>query len=47
MHTYHSRFIPEKVAQATQIIFRDAHVFLKLLSYEDTADVTGSKPIAV
>jgi hypothetical protein len=45
IHTYHSRFIPEGVAEASQIFLRDAHVLLKLLSYE-VADVTGGKPIA-
>jgi hypothetical protein len=26
LHTYHSRFIPEVVAEASYIFFRDAHV---------------------
>jgi hypothetical protein len=26
IHTYHSRFIPEGVAEASQIFLRDAHV---------------------
>jgi hypothetical protein len=34
LHTYHLRFIPEGVAEA-QIFLRDAHVLLKLLSYEE------------
>jgi hypothetical protein len=49
-HTYNSRFIPEGVAEASHIFLLDAHVLPKLLSYElweNTADVTGSKPIAV
>jgi hypothetical protein len=31
-HTYHSRFIPKGVAEASQILLRDAHVLPKLLS---------------
>jgi hypothetical protein len=34
MHTYHSRFILEGVAEASQIFLREAHVLPKLLSYE-------------
>jgi hypothetical protein len=34
IHTYHSRFFPEGVAEAFQIFLRDAHVLPKLLSYE-------------
>jgi hypothetical protein len=34
IHTYHSRFIPEGAAEASQIFVRDAHVLLKLFSYE-------------
>jgi hypothetical protein len=34
LHTYHSRFIPVGVAEASQIFIRDAHVLLKLFSYE-------------
>jgi hypothetical protein len=34
LHAYHSRFIPEEVAKASQIILRDAHVIPKLLSNE-------------
>jgi hypothetical protein len=33
MHIYHSRFIPEGVAEASQIFFRGALVIPKLLSY--------------
>jgi hypothetical protein len=43
IHTYHSRFIPEGVAEVS-------HVLPKLLSYVfivHTTDVTGGKPIAV
>jgi hypothetical protein len=43
--TYRSRFIPEGIAEASQIFLRD--VLPKLFSYEYTADVTGGKPIAV
>jgi hypothetical protein len=31
IHTNHSRFIPEGVAEASQILLRDAHVLPKLL----------------
>jgi hypothetical protein len=47
IHTYHPRFITEGLAEAFRIFLRDAHVLQKLLSYEDTVDVTGGKPIAV
>jgi hypothetical protein len=46
-HTHHSRFIPERVAEVSQIFLRDTHVLLTLISYEERADVTGGKPIAV
>jgi hypothetical protein len=46
IHTYHSRFIPEGVAEASQIFLRDAHVLTKL-ALSNTVDVTGGKPIAV
>jgi hypothetical protein len=35
IHTYHSRFISEGVAQVSRIFLPDAHVLLKLLSYEE------------
>jgi hypothetical protein len=48
LHTYHSRYIPEGVAGASQIFLRDAQVLPKLiLAISNTADVTGGKPIAV
>jgi hypothetical protein len=47
IHTYHSRFIPEGVAEASQIFFRGTHVLPKYLAMRNTADVTGGKPIAV
>jgi hypothetical protein len=34
-HTYHSRFIPEGVAEESQIFLRDTHVLPKLVSYEE------------
>jgi hypothetical protein len=34
IHTYHPRFIPEGVAEASQIFLRDTHVIPKLVSYE-------------
>jgi hypothetical protein len=35
IHTYHSRFIPEGVAEVCQIFLRDTHVLQKLISYEE------------
>jgi hypothetical protein len=35
IHTYHSRFIPEGVAELSQIFLRDTHVLPKLVSYEE------------
>jgi hypothetical protein len=29
-HTYHSRFIPKRVSEASQIFLRDTHVLQKL-----------------
>jgi hypothetical protein len=46
IHTYHSRFIPVGVAEASQIFLQDAHVLPKLVM-SNTADVIGGKPIAV
>jgi hypothetical protein len=46
IHTYHSRFIPEGVAEVSQIVLRDTHVLPKLVSYEEQY-VTGGKPIVV
>jgi hypothetical protein len=34
IHTYHSRFIPEEVAEASHTFLRDTHVLPKLFSYE-------------
>jgi hypothetical protein len=34
MHTYHSRFIPEGVSDASQIFLQDAHVLPKLFNNE-------------
>jgi hypothetical protein len=47
IHTYHSRFIPEGVAEVSQIFLRDTHVVPKLVSYEEHCRRTGGKPIAV
>jgi hypothetical protein len=48
IHTYHSRLIPEGVAEVSQIFLRDTHVLPKFkLAMRITADVTGGKPIAV
>jgi hypothetical protein len=35
LHTYHSCLIAEGVAEVSQIFLQDAHVLLKLLSYEE------------
>jgi hypothetical protein len=35
IHTYHSSFIPEGVAEVSQIFLRDTHVLPKLVSYEE------------
>jgi hypothetical protein len=35
IHTYHSRFIPDGVAEVSQIFLRDTHVLPKLVSYEE------------
>jgi hypothetical protein len=44
IHTYHSRFIPEGVAEVSQIFLQDDQNYLAM---SNTADVTGGKPIAV
>jgi hypothetical protein len=48
IHTiiYHSHFIPEVVAEVSQIFRRDPHVLPKLKATRNT-DVIGGKPIAV
>jgi hypothetical protein len=35
IHTYHSRFIPEGLAEISQIILRDTLVLPTLVSYEE------------
>jgi hypothetical protein len=35
IHAYHSRFILEGVAEASQIFLRDTHVLPKLVGYEE------------
>jgi hypothetical protein len=47
IHTYHSHFILEGVAELSQILLRDAHVLPNYSAMSTTADVTGSKLIAV
>jgi hypothetical protein len=42
---YVPRFIPERVAEASQILLRGAHVLPKLFSH--TADMKSGKPIDV
>jgi hypothetical protein len=34
IHTYHSRFTLEELAEASQIFLRDVHVLPKLFSYD-------------
>jgi hypothetical protein len=34
IYTYHSRFIHDGVAEASQIFLRDAYILSKLFSYE-------------
>jgi hypothetical protein len=38
---------PERVAEASQIFLRDAHILRKCLAMWNSADMTGGKPIAV
>jgi hypothetical protein len=47
LRTYHSRFVREGIAEVSQIFLRKTHVLPKLVSYGDTANVKGGKPIAV
>jgi hypothetical protein len=35
IHTYHSRFIPEGVAEAYQIFLLNTHALPKILNYEE------------
>jgi hypothetical protein len=42
---YHSLFIPGGVAEASQVILRDAHVFKNNLAVRNTTDVTGVSAI--
>jgi hypothetical protein len=35
IHTYHSRFVPEGVAEVSQIDLRDKHALPKLVSCEE------------
>jgi hypothetical protein len=39
--------MPEGVAEVSQIFLKDTQVLPKLVSYENTANVTSGKPIAV
>jgi hypothetical protein len=48
INTYHSRFIPEGVAETSQIFLQMAPtLYQNDLAMRNTADVTGGKPIAV
>jgi hypothetical protein len=44
IHTYHSRFIPEGVAEVSQLFLQDTHVLPKLVSYEKHCRLAGGKP---
>jgi hypothetical protein len=35
IHTYHSRFIPEGVAEVSQIFLQNTHILPILISYEE------------
>jgi hypothetical protein len=48
VYTYHSRFIPERLAEVSQIFLRDSHVLPKLVSYEEHCRLDRwCRPIAV
>jgi hypothetical protein len=47
IHTYLSRFIPERIAEISPIFFQDTYILPNLLALKSTADVTGGKSIAV
>jgi hypothetical protein len=47
IHTYHTRFIPERVAEASPISFEVPTFYQKYLAMRNIADVIGGKPIAV
>jgi hypothetical protein len=44
IHTFHLSFIPEGVAEASQIFLRGAHVLPKLFSYEIPWSMRWSEP---
>jgi hypothetical protein len=46
IHTHHSRFIPEGVAEESQI-FETPTFYQNYLAMRNNADVIGGKPIAV
>jgi hypothetical protein len=44
IHTYHSLFIPKRIAESWQIFLRDGHVLPKCLSYEEAFyDIHGRR----
>jgi hypothetical protein len=45
--SYDLRFIPEGVAETSQIFLRDAHFYQNYLAMRNTADVTSGELIAV
>jgi hypothetical protein len=47
IHTYHSRFIPEGVAEPSQIYLLNVGVYKDYLDMRNTADVIEGKPIAI
>jgi hypothetical protein len=46
LHPYHSHFIPEELAETSQICLLDTHILPNILIMRNTVGVTG-KPIAV
>jgi hypothetical protein len=47
IHTYHSRLIPEEVAEASRYSSETPEFYQNYLAMSNTAEVTGGKPIAV
>jgi hypothetical protein len=47
IHTYHSRLIPEGVAEAFQIFLQDSTFYQNDLAMKNTSDVIGGKLITV
>jgi hypothetical protein len=47
IHTYHPRFIPEGVAEVSQIFSESPTFYQKVLAMRNTANEIGGKPIAI